>query len=153
MTTQAAQLPLPPAAAATLQRWHAMVERGDFGGVEALLAPQAVFRSPVAHTAYQPASAVALVLRTVIEVFEDFEYHRQFATSDGQSVVLEFSARVGDKQLRGIDLLRLNDQGQIEEMEVMVRPLSGLQALAAAMGARLGGQQAALKGEAGTGQA
>jgi len=62
--------------------------------------------------------------------------------------VLEFSARVGDKQLKGIDLVRFNEQGQITEFEVMVRPLSGLQALGTEMGARLGDKLPAFKAKA-----
>jgi hypothetical protein len=53
-------------------------------------------------------------------------------------VVLEFSARVGERNLKGIDLIRFDEQGLIVEFEVMIRPLSGLQALGAEMGARLG---------------
>ncbi|MNP64697.1 hypothetical protein D3C76_1602140 [compost metagenome] len=54
------------------------------------------------------------------------------------NVILEFSARVGEKELKGIDMIRFNEQGRIVEFEVMVRPLSGLQALGEEMGRRLG---------------
>ena len=94
---------------------------------------------------YQPAAALILALNTVIKVFEDFTYHRQLASDDGLNAVLEFSARVGDKQLKGIDLVRFNEEGQIVEFEVMVRPLSGLQALGAEMGARLAEKMPAFK--------
>lgn len=77
-----------------------------------------------------------MALSTVIQVFKNFTYHRQLATDDGLSVVLEFSADVGDKKVKGIDLIRFNEQGQIVEFEVMMRPLSGLQALAMEMGQR-----------------
>jgi len=52
-------------------------------------------------------------------------------------LVLEFSANVNGKALKGIDLIQFDAQGLITEFEVMVRPLSGLQALGAEMGARL----------------
>lgn len=78
------------------------------------------------------------MLGTVVQVFEDFTYHRELATADGLSVVLEFSARIGDRELKGIDLLRFAEDGRILELEVMVRPMSGLQALGAEMGKRLG---------------
>ncbi|MFC6296638.1 nuclear transport factor 2 family protein [Pseudomonas sp. CCM 7893] len=124
-------------AAHSLQRWHAMLAAADLSALPELLAPDAVFRSPMAHTPYPGAPVVAMILNTVIKVFEDFTYHRELATADGLSVVLEFSARVGDKQLKGIDLIRFNEQGQIIEFEVMIRPLSGLQALGEEMGRRL----------------
>ncbi|MNF65909.1 hypothetical protein D3C84_476880 [compost metagenome] len=78
-------------------------------------------------------------------MFEDFTYHRELATADGLNVILEFSARVGEKQLKGIDMIRFNEQGKIVDFEVMVRPLSGLQALGEEMGKRLGAYLAASK--------
>lgn len=131
------ELSLNPHAAHSLQRWHAMLAAADLSALPELLAPDAVFRSPMAHTPYPGAPVVAMILNTVFKVFEDFTYHRELATADGLSVVLEFSARVGDKQLKGIDLIRFNEQGQIIEFEVMIRPLSGLQALGEEMGRRL----------------
>lgn len=139
---------LQPAVAQALAQWHEMVERKDFSALHRIVHPEAVFRSPMANAPYGPAEALILALSTVIQVFEDFVYHRQLATDDGLSVVLEFSARVGDKNLKGIDLIRFNAQGQIVEFEVMVRPLSGLQALGAEMGARLSNQLPAFKQKA-----
>ncbi|MBN0980936.1 nuclear transport factor 2 family protein [Pseudomonas hygromyciniae] len=130
-------LQLSPGAAHTLKRWHTMLATADLKALPELLAPDAVFRSPMAHTPYPGAAVVSMILNTVFTVFEDFRYHRELASADGHSVVLEFSARVGDKQLKGIDLIRFNEEGQIIEFEVMVRPLSGLQALGEEMGRRL----------------
>lgn len=137
-----------PAVARSLDTWHRMVASRDLSNLLSIVHPDAVFRSPMANTAYSSASALMLALSTVIQVFEDFTYHRQLATDDGLNIVLEFSARVGDKQLKGIDLVRFNEQGQITEFEVMVRPLSGLQALGAEMGARLGDKLPAFKSKA-----
>ncbi|WP_462387227.1 nuclear transport factor 2 family protein [Acidovorax sp. Q11] len=137
-----------PAVARSLDTWHHMVASRDLSNLLSIVHPDAVFRSPMANTAYTSAPALMLALSTVIQVFEDFTYHRQLATDDGLNIVLEFSARVGDKQLKGIDLVRFNEQGQITEFEVMVRPLSGLQALGAEMGARLGDKLPAFKAKA-----
>jgi len=79
-----------------------------------------------------------LLLRTVLTVFEDFADHRQLASEDGLSVVLEFSGRVGDKNLNGVDLLHFDTQGRITDFEATIRPLNGLQALGMEMGVRLG---------------
>ncbi|MGC5698874.1 nuclear transport factor 2 family protein [Pseudomonas sp. NFXW11] len=143
------ELQLQAPAQASLQRWHAMVASQDLGALTEILAPQALFRSPMAHTPYPGAQVVATILGTVLRVFEDFAYHRELATADGLSVVLEFSARVGDKQLKGIDMIRFDEQGKIVEFEVMVRPMSGLQALGEEMGRRLSGYLAAHKGAKG----
>ncbi|MES2092088.1 MAG: nuclear transport factor 2 family protein [Pseudomonadota bacterium] len=128
---------LKPAAATSLALWHEMVSLQDLGKLPSILNDNAVFRSPMAFKPYVSAEAVNLILTTVMQVFTQFEYHRQLVSADGQSIVLEFSAMVGDKSLKGIDLIRFDDEGLIVDFEVMIRPLNALQALGAEMGARL----------------
>ncbi|MGF6691722.1 hypothetical protein M2318_001782 [Metapseudomonas resinovorans] len=139
------ELNLNPRAAESLQRWHDMVAQQDLSTLPELLATNVVFRSPMAHTPYPGPVVVSTILNTVLKVFVDFTYHRQLATADGLSVVLEFSASVGGRELKGIDMIRFDEQGKIVEFEVMVRPMSGLQALGAEMGQRLGAYLAAAK--------
>ena len=135
-------LAIPPAVARSLAEWHRMIAARDLSALAALLHPDAVFRSPVAHKPYPGAAAVALIMSNVIEVFEDFSYERQFASADGRSIVLEFRARVGERALKGVDLIRFDEQGRIVDFEVMVRPASALAALGEAMGKRLSAAQA-----------
>lgn len=137
---------LNPAAAASLQRWHQFIASQDLSRLPELLHPEAVLRSPMAHTPYPGAQAVNLILNTVLQVFQDFAYHRELASDDGLNVVLEFSARVGGRDLKGIDMIRFDEQGLIREFEVMVRPMSGLAALGEEMGRRLAPYLAAMKG-------
>ena len=125
------------AVAASLGKWHQMLATSDLAALTTLLHPVAVFRSPMAHKPYHGADAVALILRTVWGVFSGFVYEREFTTDDGLSFALEFRARVGDRQLKGIDLIRFDGDGRIVEFEVMIRPFSGLQALGEEMGKRL----------------
>ncbi len=130
-------LSLQPAAAATLNKWHDMVAAKDLSNLPTLLATDAQFRSPAVFKPYVGAPVVSLILNTVLQVFQEFTYHRQFATSDGSSVVLEFTAKVEGKEIHGIDMIRFNEAGLITHFEVMIRPMSALQTLAAEMGARL----------------
>lgn len=139
---------LSPAAQATLAEWHSILERNAMEELDPLIAENIVFRSPVAHTPYPGRAAIKLVLKNVNQVFENFRYHRSFVSECGTSVVLEFSAEVGGRTLKGIDMLRFDEQGKIAEFEVMVRPLSGLQALAAEMARRMEPYKAVLAGEA-----
>lgn len=132
MTTQSTQK--------TIARWHEIVSSRDLSGLKDIIHPDAVFRSPVAHTPYKGRDALALALSNVIEVFQDFTYHRQFFTDDGKNATLEFSAHVGGKQLKGVDLVKFDDDGLITEFEVMIRPASGLMALGEEMGRRVGAQ-------------
>ena len=127
----------PEAVSQALAHWHRMVAQGDLSTLSSILHAQAVFRSPVAHPPYPGAPVVALILNTVAKVFTDFEYLRELSTADGLSVVLEFSAKVNGKQLKGIDMIRFDESGKIVEFEVMIRPLNALQALAAEMASRL----------------
>lgn len=136
---------LHPAVARSLETWHSLIASRDVSGMESIVHPDAVFRSPMAINPYRPRPAVLLVLRTVFTIFKDFTYYRQFASADGRSVVLEFGANVNDKQIKGIDLIRFDEEGLIVELEIMIRPLNGLQELGAEMGARLGAHLPAFK--------
>ena len=127
----------PEAVSQALAHWHSMVAQGDLSSLPRILHAQAVFRSPVAHTPYPGAPVVSLILNTVSNVFTEFEYLRELATEDGLSVVLEFSAKVNGKELKGIDMIRFDETGKIVEFEVMIRPLNALQALAGEMASRL----------------
>jgi hypothetical protein len=127
-----------PAIESSLKCWHEIIATGDTGRLRSLLAPDCVFRSPVAFQPYRGADRTELVLATAAAVFEDFRYHRQFVS--GNDVGLEFSARIGSVELKGIDLIHFGDDGLITEFEVMVRPASGLQALGQEVARRLGGR-------------
>jgi hypothetical protein len=131
---------LTPAAARSLARWHEMVEAGDLSGLPEIVHPDAVFSSPVAHTPYRSGDAVVLAVSTAFTVFSDFTYHRSFVAGSGRDVVLEFRARVGDRDVHGIDMIEFDDDGRIVAFEVMVRPASGLQALGKEMAERVGKQ-------------
>jgi hypothetical protein len=128
---------LSPAAQKSLAKWHAMIANNDLSDLPSIVADKAVFRSPMAYPPYPTRDVVCLVLRTAASVFEDFAYHREFVAG-AHDVVLEFSARVGDKKLKGVDIIRFDEAGNIAEFEVMVRPANALVALGAAMGARIG---------------
>lgn len=130
----------------SLDIWHDILERNAMEELDPILSDKIVFRSPVAHTPYPGRAAIKLVLKNVNTVFKDFTYHRGFFTEDKRSVVLEFSARIDDKELKGIDMLKFDADGLIEEFEVMVRPMSGLQALARHMGEKMAPHAAVLKG-------
>jgi SnoaL-like domain len=107
----------------------------DFSSAAELFAEDVTFRSPVVFKPYEGREAILMLFRAVAEVFEDFAYVNQVEM--GETAVLVFEARVGDRQVQGIDMLRFDDAGRIREMTVMVRPMSGVHALAEAMQRRL----------------
>jgi hypothetical protein len=94
-----------------------------------------VFRSPAVYRPYNGRETVLALLRVVAEVFEDFRYVAEWR--DGATAILFFEANVGDRELQGVDILEENEAGLVTRFTVMIRPLSGLQALAEAVAARL----------------
>lgn len=102
-----------------------------------LLAEDVEFRSPVVFTPYRGRHAVAPLLYAVADVLRDFAYTREIASPDGRDLALVFQARAGEKRIEGCDFLHLDDSGLIDELFVMIRPMSGVHALAEAMKARL----------------
>jgi hypothetical protein len=127
---------LPDPVARTLQRWHAMVAANDLADVAELLHPDVEFSSPAFWKPYPGPVAVAHVLQTAVRVLAtDFTYHRSFATDDGAHVGLEFSARLDELELKGIDLISFDADGLITRFEVMIRPMKSLIRVAERMGA------------------
>jgi hypothetical protein len=111
------------------------VESADHAAMVAALAPDVVFNSPVKHRPFEGREAVAVLFGALLETFEDFRYTDELA-ADGIAALV-FRARVGDRELEGIDILRFDDEGLIAEFTVMVRPLTGAIALAEAVGEKL----------------
>ena len=107
------------------------LERQDMDAVDDLLADEVVFLSPVAFTPYPGKAITSAILRTVVEVFEDFRYVRQLRDGDQEAYV--FTATVDGLEITGCDFLTLDEDGKIVEFMVMTRPLKASQALAAAM--------------------
>ena len=120
-----------------MRAFREAVEAGDVGALEALLAEAVVFRSPAVHKPYEGKLATSVVLRAVMRVFEDFHYTREIGAAGSPDSVLVFEARVGDRTVEGADFLHLDAGGLIDDFRVMIRPLSGLNAVVAAMQAVL----------------
>lgn len=115
-----------------MHAFRAAVEAGDIDRGLELFAEDATLDSPVAFKPFTGIEQVGVVLRAVFETFEDFHYTDELEGPDG-TYALIFEARVGDKQVQGLDLLRTGDSGEIENLTVMIRPMSGVIALAEAM--------------------
>jgi hypothetical protein len=111
------------------------VQHRDLDAMAAALHPDVVFHSPAVFKPYEGREATIGLLRHVLEVFEDFRYLDELSGDGSHGLV--FAARVGDRTLQGWDYLKLDADGLITELTVMVRPLSGLIALAQAMAERV----------------
>ena len=114
---------------------RAAIEARDIDALKALFADDIVFNSPVAFHPYTGRETVAALLAEVMEVFTDFVYVDELV-GDGTHALV-FSAGVSGRAVLGLDHLRFDADGLVSEFTVMVRPLSGLIALAEAMGPRV----------------
>jgi SnoaL-like domain len=112
------------------------VEDHDEAAIQAMLADDVAFTSPVAFKPYLGKPITAAILRGVLRVFEDFHYVREIHDSNGRDHAFMFEATVSGKKITGCDFLHFNEDGLIDDFMVMVRPLSGATALSEAMGAQ-----------------
>jgi hypothetical protein len=119
--------------------FRAAVETKDFGRVQATLAENVHFRSPVVFAPYDGREPVAALLRVVGEVLApELEYVWQLREGDRE--VLCFRSRVDGRDIEGVDLLRYDADGMVAELVVMMRPLSALTTVRDAIGAKLAAQ-------------
>ena len=121
-----------------MQEFRDAVESRDLDALVALFTDDIVFRSPVVHAPYRGPEQVGALIGAAGQVFEDFRYTRQIEAPDAADHALVFRARVGDREVEGCDFIHVNEDGLIDELFVMIRPLSGVKAMAEAMGRQLG---------------
>jgi hypothetical protein len=118
--------------------FRAAVEAGDHAAMVDALADDVRLHSPVAFRPFEGREAVSELFAALLETFEDFRYTDELGGEDGVHGLV-FRARVGDKELEGLDLVRLDGDGKIYDFTVMVRPASGLMALGQAIGPKIAG--------------
>jgi hypothetical protein len=121
----------------TIAAFRSAAEAHDLDAMMPVFAEDVVFHSPIVFAPYHGRDALRLVLSGVLQVFEDFRYVAEYRSEDG--VVLHFRARVGQRELDGIDMLHFGDDGRCDEFTVMVRPYSAATLLRERMAALLEG--------------
>ncbi|MEU8721569.1 MULTISPECIES: nuclear transport factor 2 family protein [Streptomyces] len=122
-------------------RFRAAVDNKDLTALDDLFTEDIRFYSPVKFTPFEGKPMVLGLFGVLLRTFEDFRYVGDYTgtaqtSADGTSApsaVLLFRARVGGKEIHGIDLLHLDDDGRIKEFTVMVRPQSAVHALGEAV--------------------
>jgi hypothetical protein len=107
------------------------IERSDRDGLEAMLAEDVVFHSPV--QTYRGRPQVVRLLVTIGGVVDDVEVTR---TLDD---VTFFAAKVEEHPVDGVLVQTAGEGGQITEITLMLRPLAQLQAAVARMARALAG--------------
>ncbi len=120
-----------------LAKWHAYIGNETPEALDAMLADDAVFHSPVVHTPQHGKAIVAKYLLSAAKVLngDKFAYVRELV--DGDEVLLEFVTELDGIKVNGIDLIRFNAEGKIEDFKVMVRPLKAINKVWEMMAAQL----------------
>lgn len=114
-----------------LVKWYTFAQEKDMQALAEALADDVVLHSPVLWKPKVGKAEAMLYLSSVARILEHFTYLRQFHNDQG--VMLEFRAHIGPLVVKGVDMIQLNAEGQISDIEVMVRPATGPQALATTM--------------------
>jgi hypothetical protein len=120
-----------------ISQWHAIVRSRDANELDALLADDVVFHSPVVFRPQVGKSVTRVYLAAALEVLgnETFRYVGEWTGPD--SAVLEFVTTVEGIEMNGADFIAWNDAGRIVDFKVMVRPLKAINLLQQRMAAKL----------------
>ena len=129
--------PTPETTSNPIATWHRVVKERDVPALDTLLAPDAVFHSPVVHTPQVGRAITKAYLAAALLVLgnETFRYVREL--QQGRDAVLEFELELDGIHVNGVDMIRWNDAGQITDFKVMVRPLKAVNILHQKMAAML----------------
>ncbi|HXD07200.1 MAG TPA: nuclear transport factor 2 family protein [Burkholderiaceae bacterium] len=110
----------------TLATWHELVRSRNTAGLASLLADDVVFHSPVVHTPQVGKAITVQYLSAAFQVFfdESFRYVREVVGP--RDAVLEFQVDIEGIRVNGVDMLKWNDEGEIVDFKVMIRPLKAI---------------------------
>jgi hypothetical protein len=124
-----------------LDTWHELVRTRNTKGLDALLADDVIFHSPVVHTPQVGKAVTLQYLSAAFHVFfnRSFRYVRQL--NQGDDSVLEFQVEIDGIVVNGVDMIKWNAQGRIAEFKVMVRPLKAINLIHQRMAAMLQASQ------------
>lgn len=126
--------------AETVAVLHEVAEsRMEPAALAALIAPDAVFHSPVMHTPQHGKELVMQYLGAALTLFSQHGFHYVRKLIDGENAVLEFMAEIDGIHINGVDLIAFDSDGMIKDFKVMIRPLQAIQAVRQQMLAQLGG--------------
>ncbi|HBK77512.1 MAG TPA: nuclear transport factor 2 family protein [Gammaproteobacteria bacterium] len=115
--------------AAALDSWHDIIRSGDASALDTLIADDAVFHSPVVHTPQVGKAIVVKYLTAAAKVLLNGSFHYVREMVDERQAMLEFEVTIDDIVINGVDHICWNDNNQIIEFKVWVRPLKGMQKL------------------------
>jgi len=121
----------------TIATWHRLVANRDLGGLDALLADDATFHSPIVHAPQVGKAVTRQYLTAAFGVFfnPSFRYVREIVGE--RDAVLEFLVEIEGITVNGVDMIKWDGAGRIVEFKVMLRPLKGINLIHQKMAAML----------------
>jgi SnoaL-like domain len=124
-----------------IETWHKLVRTHDPSGLNALLAEDAIFHSPIVHTPQRGRKLAVMYLSAAFDVFfnPSFRYVREIVAAT--DAMLEFETEIDGVLVNGVDLIKWNDAGQIVDFKVMLRPLKAINLIHQRMAAMLQASQ------------
>ena len=120
-----------------IETWHRLVREHDASGLNALIAEDAVFWSPVVHTPQRGKALTVGYLRAAFSVFFNPSFRYVRAIVGESDAMLEFETEIDGIQVNGVDIIKWSDAGQIVEFKVMIRPLKAINLIHQRMAAML----------------
>jgi len=120
-----------------IAKWHDIIQSGDMSKLDTILSDDATFHSPIVFSTQEGKEITALYLKAASHVLggENFRYVREIL--DGNDAVLEFEAEIEGIYVNGVDMIHINDRGQVDDFKVMVRPLKAINLIHKKMGEML----------------
>jgi hypothetical protein len=140
----------------TIENWHKLL-RGEFeGGLDAILADDVVFYSPIVFSPQEGRAVAKMYLEAAFATLagdseagsadarekqetKKFRYAKEVLS--GNHAFLEFETYAAGKYINGVDIITCNDAGLISEFKVMIRPLQAVNLLHEQMAAMLAKMQ------------
>ncbi len=120
-----------------IERWHAIARTRDPSGLDALLAEEAVFLSPVVHTTQRGKAITTRYLAAALVVLGNSEFRYVEQWIGPSSAVLEFTTVIDGVEINGVDIIGWNAEGRIDRFKVLIRPLKAIEAVRQKMAAAL----------------
>ena len=110
-----------------LTEWHRLVSAKDLAALGRVLANDVSIGAPPYWARIEGHELVHHLLGLILATIEEFSYQREW--QNGHELALEFSGRVGELELQGIDLITLDDRFAIQKLDVLMRPLDAVSRL------------------------
>ena len=120
-----------------IEKWHELAKSRDARGLDALLADEVVFESPVVHTPQVGKKITTKYLESALVVLNNEHFHYVGEWFGPTSGVLEFATEVNGIKINGVDIIAWNADNRITHFKVMVRPLKAVNMLHQMMAAQL----------------